>query len=338
MSKSNDSIVTTAYVSLLCDLLGKQGIAIEDVLRNTGLIESQIKQPDFRFSPEQYEILADNAKHCSGDPAIGLKLGVQLQLSSHGFLGFAALSSATALESIEMAVKYVKTRTLLASLNVEIEADTAHIQVKRLAASHKSFPFVVENILPSFITIGRFLTGETELEAELDFSFPAPEYADLYSKMLNCKVRFNQPVSQIRVPLAVLKTPLASANVQSAQAALNECDKILAITNKDNNLALRIHHQFELNHDIATLEQMASQLNMTVRTINRQLALLDTSFQQILDKFRLERAKSYLMDHEYKVDHIAQLLNYRDASNFSRAFKRWTGLSPREYKKQATGQ
>jgi AraC-like DNA-binding protein len=332
ISSHHKAFLTTDYLTQLISLVKEQGFDIEDILN-----QSQLREDDFqynsRISPMQYQQIVENALRLTQDPLLGIKHGQGLSISSHGFVGFAAMAADDLGQALSLAIRYARTRTLLADIRFHKEDDSAVIQVTRLASMPDTFPFVVENIIASFVVVARFLVGQQE-ELSVIIKLAHKPQADLaeYERLFGAPVLFNQPYNQICLPEFMLEVPVSTANAISRGLAETECEKLLAELDHGHDLVTKIRHELEKIQAFPTLPVMANALNSSPRTMNRQLAQLNTSYQHTLDEARREKAIELLDTTTLSIETISTNLGYNDPSNFGRAFRRWLGQSPRAYR------
>ncbi|HCM05729.1 MAG TPA: hypothetical protein DIC30_06930 [Oceanospirillales bacterium] len=331
-SSHHKAFLTTDYLTQLISLVKEQGFGIEDILD-----QSQLREDDFqynnRISPMQYQQIVENSLRLTQDPLLGIKHGQGLSISSHGFVGFAAMAADDLGQALSLAIRYARTRTLLADIRFHKEDDSAVIQVTRLASMPDTFPFVVENIISSFVVVARFLVSQQE-ELSVIIKLAHSPQADLaeYERLFGAPVLFNQPYNQICLPEFMLEVPVSTANVISRGLAETECEKLLAELDHGHDLVTKIRHELEKMQAFPTLPVMANALNSSPRTMNRQLAQLNTSYQHTLDEARREKAIELLDNTNFSIEEISINLGYNDPSNFGRAFRRWLGQSPRAYR------
>ncbi|MBL4881513.1 MAG: AraC family transcriptional regulator [Oleispira sp.] len=332
-SSHHKAFLTTDYLTQLIILLKGQGFSIERILN-----QSQLREEDFqnnsRISPMQYQQIVENAIFLSQDPLLGIKHGQRLNISSHGFVGFAAMAADNLGQALSLAIRYARTRTLLADIRFHKEDDSAIIQVNRLASMPNTFPFVVENIISSFIAVARFLMGQQEeFSAVIKLAYPPQGNPSEYEQLFGVPVLFNQPYNQVCFPEFLLESPVSTANAISRGLAETECEKLLAQLDHGQDLVTQIRYRLEKMQAFPTLPVMAKALNSSPRTINRQLAQLNTSYQHTIDEARREKAIELLDIHSVSIEQVSIELGYNDPSNFGRAFRRWLGQSPRAYRK-----
>ena len=155
-----------------------------------------------------------------------------------------------------------------------------------------------------------------------------------YERLLGVPVLFNQPHNQVCFPEYLLEVPVSTANAISRGLAESECEKLLTQLDQGQDLVIQIRHQLDKMKAFPTLPTIAKAMNSSPRTINRQLAQLNTTYQHILDDVRREKAIDLLTYSKINIEQIAIQLGYNDPSNFGRAFRRWLGKSPRAFRKE----
>lgn len=335
-SAASRAFIGTEYLAQLIDLLAPQGITTTQLAQGTGLSARTLSNPQEFISPLQYHKVIENALVLSGDPLLGLEHGRRMNISSHGFLGFAILASDNLGQALSLAIRYARTRTLLADIRFISDQDSAVIQINRLAAMPSTFSFVVQNIISAFVTIARFLTQNSEeMAAVAKFTDAPARPVSCYEGILGIPVMFGQAHNQLCIPNWLLETPVSTANTTARRMAEAECEKLLAELDRGQDLVTQIRRNIDRLNAFPTLTVMAKTLNSSPRTINRQLAQLNTTYQNIIDEARREQALQLLLETKTPVEEISHLLGYNDPSNFGRAFRRWLGMSPRAFRKQA---
>lgn len=327
------AFLTTDYLTQLITLMEQQGFPVEQLLANTQLNE-QIMLHNTRISPMQYHTVVENALTLSQDPLLGIKHGQALTISSHGFLDFAAVAAVDLNHALSLAIRYARTRTLLADIRFHKEDDSAIVQINRLAAMPSTFSFVVENIISSFIGAARFLINQQDqMSAVVKLNYSPEALPAEYERLLGVPVLFNQPHNQVCFPEYLLDTPVSSASAMSRSMAETECERLLMQLDQGKDLVVLIRQQIHKMNAFPTLPVLAKTMHSSSRTINRQLAHLNTSYQHILDEIRREKAIDLLSHSKVHIEQIAMQLGYNDPSNFGRAFRRWLGKSPRAFRK-----
>lgn len=327
---------SATYGALLVELLVGRGVLLAELLAGTEIDVNTLKSLDGRISARQFSNLILNARRLSGDAALGFQFGVQLKLSSHGFLGFAAMSASTLGEALELAVKYCRTRFDFIDLNLIYKRDKTILQVDEVLSMGEASAFLIESIMASFGVMSLNLLGEIPSGVRIKRVCNKPVYFETADSWFPQKatIEFNQSVDQLIFDKQLLSRPLNLSDPMAKQLAEAQCERELQTIQVDDDLIYRIQRLLkEAEPRYLKLEDVAEKLHMSSRTFKRRLQDRETSFQDILDNVRMSQAKRMLAETGHSIDAIASALGYSDASNFSRAFKRKEGLTPAMYRR-----
>ncbi|WP_039926833.1 AraC family transcriptional regulator [Alcanivorax sp. DG881] len=325
--------VSAEYLALLLDVLSRRGVPTETLLADTRIEPGCWRDPQARITAQDFEVVATRAMALSGEPWLGWELGASMTLSSHGFLGYAAMSSATLGEALELAVKYFRTRSTLVQLETFTDGDMAVMQINELLALGDLAPLIMESLFSSFHFMGEKLVPGLDVIGELRFSYPEPDYFARMRPVMPVPVYFDCAYNQMRFPVERMQYPLQFADPRLARMAADQCEQEMASIKLPPPLLGQVRRIILGGGGrFPGVEEVAGELHMSSRTLKRKLQQLGTSYQEVLDGLRKGLAVEYLTQSEKTVDEIAMTLGYSDASNFARAFRRWTARSPSDYR------
>jgi AraC-like DNA-binding protein len=192
----------------------------------------------------------------------------------------------------------------------------------------------VETVLSICLAQTRSMTGRQFQPQSVQFAYPTPSLAvqQQYERILHAPVQFNAPVSSIRLRPQDLEMPLMAADRQVMARLKPEADSLLkALTSK--SLQLQVAHLLQQEPQLSR-EQIASKLCISPRHLGRKLQEEDANFRGIQDEVRSHYARQWLIEGEKNNVDIAAALGYCDESAFGKAFRRWTGVSPKTFKNQ----
>lgn len=324
------------YAALLADLLAERGVAPDALLSGTGIDADALRAIDGRLSARQYVALIRNARKLSGDPALAFHLGLQLKLSTHGFLGFAAMSASTLGEALELAAKYFRTRFEFIGLLYYRQQGYGVLEMTEVLPIGEAYPFMVETFMTSFGVMSVNLLGLVPPDIEVRRTCAKPPYFEEAVRVFSSRpVHFNDTVDQILIPEAWLHRPLSLSDPVARQLAEAQCERELQTIREHDDLVYRVTRALkDFDGAWPGLEQVARQLHMSPRTLKRRLQAQGTRFQAVVDAVRLEQARLLLRETAKSLDAIAATLGYSDTSNFNRAFRRWQGMTPAAYRRQ----
>lgn len=326
--------VSVSYAKVLVDLLTTRDLSVAEILRNTGIGPAALTQVEGRVSAREFVRLVRNGLVLTGDSNLGVWFGLQLKISTHGYLGLAALSSATLGEAIQMAVKYAATRLSLLRVSYWEADDAAVIQVECAVPIEPDLErFLLQTVFTSLGVISENLIGQVPEPLEVLCTYddhPDPVLVERFNGRLP---KFNQAVNQIRLPASFLRIPLDMSDPSSHQLMEAQCRRELEAIDAGADLLLKVRQLIGAEPGrFPKLAEVAEKCFMSSRTFKRRLADLGTSYQELVDSERQKKAMEYLKHTSKTVDEIALLLGYNDPSNFGRAFKRWLGATPTQYR------
>jgi len=283
-----------------------------------------------------YEALILSAIALSKNDALGLYIGERIGLTSHGMLGFALLNCSSIREAMAVVQEYINTRTPFISIEIVETSEDFSIIFNEIMSFDSVKNTFLEAMFVTFNNILSQLTFAAIKLSEVHFNYAKPHYASQYARFFNCPIEFHQSKNAMRFAASMLNIPLRLADPISLKQARQLCDAELAKMANNNiapNLSIRVKEMLlnAMGH-FPTLEKTASRLHMTTRTLHRHLKSEGTSYRQILENVSHTIATQQLINTNITVEEISLLLGYIDVANFRRAFKRWTGMTPRDYR------
>lgn len=335
-------MVSMSYVAWMTEFMTSYGISRASLLKGTGLESRDLSEPG-GISDAQHICLLRNALQLSRDPVLGLALGTHRPISTFDSVGFAMLCSETLREAILMGCQYQKVSGRfsgrLVFLSLRTEGDEAVLEVEAAVAPDDLVLFAVEDMLGSILSVTRWVTGRPLPLREIRCGFPRPAHDEAYRQYFPCPVVFDAPRTQVRFDAAFLDTRLPMASSHAARVYRAQCEKLINADAGDENEWVRnIRTEILMFSDRPVpLEECAARLGVSPRTLRRRLEEQGMSYKGIVDDVRAGLARSYLKSSRLSVDSIAERLGFSDPTSFTRAFRRWTGMSPREFRKREAG-
>ncbi|MBT4522165.1 MAG: AraC family transcriptional regulator [Halieaceae bacterium] len=330
--------------STYAKILLQQPLYSSDLLSHSGLTAESLGASERITVAQQLQVFR-NALLLAKTPEWGLKLGQRLNVNSHGPLGFAALCAPTIGDGLDVFVDFARTRAPYFHLLAERSTDYYRLIVKpAMPLTDLELPLSEILLLVAEAYVIAVL-GHAPGQSGLQLAYPRPAHADLYREYFTLPYRFDAPVTCLQLPLQLCAMPCPLHDQETFQAALARCRDALAAVIDPNDAASKVKNllasQFDrvgLGEDFVPqpgLALVASRLSVSPRTLIRQLDLQGTSYRQLLEQQQVSTAKKLLDQARYSVADIGNLLGYSDAANFGRAFRRWTGISPGNYRRRS---
>jgi AraC-like DNA-binding protein len=329
----SNSSTPAQYILILIDMVERQGCDREKLLAGTTLANTEIASIGARIDDHDFNQLVANAQALTGDPVLGLKLGLRLNLSAHAVLGQAFITCTDLAQALELFLKY--NHLLVSGLHLEFETVGEQcILTMTSAPVDMSIEFGYELLYGGIINTLRGLLNAPELCLRMELPYPQPAHADIYHEVFGEDVHFNCVQGRILFHRSLLTTTLPSSNPVLRNLYEAECARLLADLEEETSVAeqtLRLLRKLEGQYP--QMPQIASMLNLSPRTYRRRLDEEQLSFQKLLDQVRAEHATRYLQNTRLPLSSIAYMVGFSDSSNFRRAYQKWTGKSPREIRR-----
>ena len=325
-----NSSTPAAYALILIELACEAGVAREALLQETSLADADVAAIGARVSDDDFRILVDTALRLTNDPALGLRLGQRLNLGAHAVLGQAFLTCRDLAEVVELLGRYY--HVLASDLELAFEEDDGRFTIIASPAStYLPQHFGLECIAAAMRNTIAGLLGGDDLPLRFEFPYAAPAHLAVYREVLGDDLHFERPRASWSFPDGYLSTPLPSSNPALRKLYEAECDRLLSDLQGASDLASQSRRLLrKLEGQYPQMPQLAGMLNVAPRTYRRRLADLGTSYQALLDQVRSEHADRLLKETQLPIASIAYRLGFNDPSNFRRAYRSWTGRSPRD--------
>jgi AraC-like DNA-binding protein len=197
--------------------------------------------------------------------------------------------------------------------------------------------YAVDYRLAALISVSRKITGAEIVPVEVAFVYEQSGNTLEHQHFFRCPLRFGQPVSKVAFRDQDLRLPTRHGDETLAQYLTNRAEEVLRSLARGSSTKERVRAEIWniLSEGKPTLERVASELQVPTRTLQRWLAEEGTSLQQEVETIRRAMATAMFRDPATSTDEVAYLLGYAEPSTLFRSFRRWTGMTPQEYRKQA---
>jgi AraC-like DNA-binding protein len=333
LGHADDPTVPAAHALYLLDFVKRWNVGADDLFSGSGVSPSSLTDPQERLRLSVLTRLIDRARTLTGEPALGFLVGAQARISMHGYLGFAALSAGTMREAIEIAIQYVPILTTAVGLRMRVEGRTASIILDERADFGSARDVILPAVLVGIWQIGKALTGHDLRDGYIDFAFPEPPYSDRI-RTISRRVRFGQATNRLLFRASVLNLPYTMGDPVALRLAKEQCERELNSLGLDGRVVGRVQRLMSKSEGgFRSLEEVAGEMHLSPRTLKRRLASEGLSYSTLLEQERHERALLLLRSPDLSIAQVVSRLGYANAANFARAFRRWSGRTPAEYRR-----
>jgi AraC-like DNA-binding protein len=334
-TEAHSTLVSVA--ATLVSALESYGVGYRPVLAEAGLDPDAVYNPSERITTVQFKKLWDIALRESGDPCFGLTCGAYIQPSSLHGLGLSWIASHTLKEGLERVIRFQKILSTESMLALR-ETDDGYCIYDTISQKDDPFGFpaaVYDSFVAIVFRICTIMMGPDIRPARVSLEHVAPACTERFTEFFGIPVEFSAKENAIEFSRNIAEQASASANPELTRINdqvvidyLNQFDKDDIVTKTRTYI---IDH---LPSGVPKQADIAADLNMSLRSLQRRLSQSGTSYSGVLQQVRQDMARHYLQTPGYQVLQVAYVLGFSDPGNFSRAFKRWTGLNPHQYRQQ----
>jgi AraC-like DNA-binding protein len=334
-------LTSTAY-ALLFLRASKQPPA--RLLAGTGLTEEELVSLDYIDYPQMRQII-QNIEAGGAAPGWAVRLGLQLHISTHGPLGFAALSAPTLGEAMSVMAEYYPVRITTLSASLERKTGRLYFCMEDLTGDSWYARHTLEPTLRVIEALVETIVGHPVGEyTRFSFPWPAPDYSDVLEEVYGAPCEFNADTTSISVPASWAHIPSPLYDESGYRSNIAKCRQIVANLAPPTDTVARVqgilasHFDRVRSGEISgeappSLEDVAGHLHTTPRTLIRRLKRQDSAYRELLDAARVDCADSLLQQAQLTVAEIGEKLGYSDPANFSRAFRKRTGVTPAAWRR-----
>jgi AraC-like DNA-binding protein len=329
-----ERVYESTKLAALYDILVEQGHSAGEILRNIKLPIEEVHSPKTRISLEQLMIASKNAVQLSSDRHLPYRIGTSIHISTYGMYGFAILCCPDFRKAMNFAAQYHMLAAPLSTIHFDEENGFARWTIEpnaHAATDPQLYRFITEMQIGIHISLMRDIMGSAFAPHEICLTYAKVDDFSLPAAQVGCSLRFSRPANQIVFRSTWLDQAAILGNKTTYPAIVALCDGLL------DDLKLRIGTAGRIRalllRDIANppnFAAVAKSFGVSERSLRRELQQESLSFRGLLDELRMQIALKYLKTTKLTNEDIALALGFSDATNFRRAFHRWTNKAPSE--------
>jgi AraC-like DNA-binding protein len=314
--------------------LEEVGVRVSAVLRRARLPLEFSNQPRVLVSTEELFSLWRAIGEVSTNPAIGLLLGTETKTERFHPIGLAALSTENFGSAIDQMARY-KQLTCPEEILQEKDDEEWSIQFRWLLADEVEPPVLNECCFAWVLSIARHGTGSRLSPLRVEFVQPRP-HAKTIERHFGCPVICGAPRNAIVFRASDAQRPFVTRNAELLAMLAPQFEEELKQENGDENFVerVRIAIQQQLTGRRPSIEDIADELHLSSRTLQRLLQAEGFNFQRVLEEARHQLARQYLSNSILELNEAAYLLGYGDSNSFVRAFRTWEGVPPARWREK----
>ena len=308
-------------------LYGYLGMSLDD------LRAEHTKIDNATFNHVMREIIA-----MTGDPDMGLHAGEYLNLAAAGIV----LQIMQASQNVEEALQFVCSLANLGCsslpMHLLVEGDQLALILEPEALWWEQAPEVVKQVIDGVFTFTLREIATLILHAyrpiKVEYAYPQTRDVSERERVFGAPVYFDAARTAIFLPRQILDQPILSSDYELLELLVGYAEKKLHAMERESSFASIVRRTILnlVKPQFPTIEEVAANLNQSVRTLQRKLKEEKITFKEVLEGIKFELSKVYLGRPQLSVAEISDLLQYAEPSGFIRSFKRWTGYTPQQFR------
>ena len=318
--------------------LESYGLDSDAMFRRAGLDPGRLYEPNARYRDADLYKLWTLAVRTTKDPGIGLRVASFWHPSAAHALGYAWLASATLKDALKRTVRYFRLMSDKEKLSLHESDEELRIIVENPVLD---YPTAAEDLDASFavlIDLCRMCYGDSFSPLRVTMRRPQPADPTPFKAHFRAPIQFAGNEDSVCFGLDDANSPMPTANAEVARANEKVVQDYLARFDR-SSVAMQVRARLteQLPSGNATQDSIADSMHMSLRSLQRRLKGEGTSYKDLLEETRRELAAQYMTESHRSINEITYLLGFSEPSNFSRAFRRWTGKSPSAYRAASPG-
>ncbi len=327
--------VQSSVFKRLIDGLTAVNVDADVLLDEFGIDREFLDDPEARILFRKYAAMFEMAAKRCDDDCFGLHLGAKAEPQMFDALGYAVMSCATMQAALHIACRY--TRVLYGDeMRLHVEGDTAQLRFRILCPNATSYRHATEDKGAHLQSVVQSLARTEWHPREVRFEHSAPGCSEEHQRIFHCPVLFDQEFNALTFDVALLEDKLATADDRLLGILIRLIERTLRGLPDADEFPHTVRQLVveNLPHGNITSRHTARKLGMSARTLQRRFAEYGMTYHDLLDETRHALSLNYLRQPRLTISKTAFLLGYADVSAFSRAFVRWTGRTPGEYRRE----
>ncbi|MEC3919362.1 AraC family transcriptional regulator [Nocardia sp. CDC160] len=323
-----------AGTDVLVRLAGERGMSAAECLAGTGLTAEALLVPGaVTTARRELRVVRNLLERFGDEPGLGIVAGGRHHISMYGQWGLALLSSRTLGDAMRLALRYVEFAFPFGDIDVEVRGDEAVLRFDDTGLPADAAAFLTERTLATLRLIERELLPTARPARRVSFRHARPSHTDHHRDMFGVEPTFAATANELALDAAALATPLPQADEWACRAAEQACRADLHRRRVGGGFTAQVRRHLTRDPErMPAQAEVAAALCMSPRTLARRLNAENTSFRALLVEVRRSLAEELLTDTDLTCETVAARLGYAEAAPFVRAFRRWKGCAPTEFR------
>jgi AraC-like DNA-binding protein len=328
-------MISLAAATGLLEAIKAAGGDPDQILRVLGLERSAFKNSEGFIASSMFARILEEAARATTDDCFGLHFGEHYNPKNVGPLAYVVLNSPTLAVAIENAERYLHIHNEAANMSFSIEGEQAYLRFALADLAIESTRQHHEYSMAVALNTLRNMAGSNWAPREVQFAHQAPPRTSEHLRVFGAPVLFNCATNALVIDRDFVERQVPAADQKLYRILKQHVERILNEMPRESDLLTAVRKAIaeSMRDGEPKLARVIKKISMSQRTLQRQLKEHGVIFKTLMDDTRRRFALNYLRDRKHTLTEIAFLLGYSEVSAFNRAFKRWTGSTPLDYRR-----
>lgn len=334
MNSFDEQLVPKIAVQLVRSLINyaeRNGADRSEMLHIISLSDEQLNDSRLLIDVFRYEALIEFIKNALQDEYLGFHHGQQYEVGRWGVLGMIASTAQNFEEATQAQYRY---QSLSGNMGAPLQFTDGKVTTIQWIPAYNCSYHLTEQIVTGLVSLARDVTNQIDHTPNAIY-FTHELHGELkkYEDYFGCPVNFSAEFNGLIIDNELLAVPLRKSDPEVNKVLVSLANSLLEQQSFSSPLeVIKDYVMKTLPTHVPEIDEIAQCLNLSVRSTQRKLQEYGTSYSQVLDSIRKELALTYLRQTTNSVLYISQRLGFSEQSAFQRAFKRWTGTTPKHYR------
>jgi AraC-like DNA-binding protein len=308
------------------------------LLSQAGIRPEELRDTSGRVTVEQYTRLLDALWRLTQDEAFGFTHR-RLRLGTFAMMCQVIISCSHLEDALRRCIQYYRIVTDDFHLSISRQPARVRLELRLLEPLRGEPSFFTEAIFAVILRLSSWLIDQPVMPHGLSFAYPREQSGHSFEGKFACLIHYGDGHSSMDLPRSILKEPIRRDRAELEQLLAGGPQQFLVDFKRDASFSARLRrcmvHDPENLHN--SLEALAKYFGLSPSSLRRRLREEGCNFHDLREAVRKQKSLYYLKQTHKSIDAIAAIMGYSEPSTFHRAFKKWTGQTPRGYRQQLRG-
>lgn len=335
LSSSWDFVRGPTSILVLLELATAFGLEESDCLQGTNIKRHELDNPECLLNAEEeLKVIRNLQERLVSCVGLSFEAGLRIQFTEYGLFGMTMMACTTIEQLLETSLRFRELSWVYCDLSLEQSTDELLLIADDTQLPEELREFLFLRDLGVLFSVQRTILPSEKNLWRVELKMPYSKGLDPYLDVIGDDVKFGQPRNIFAVKKYFSSIKLPHGNPSAYKRWANECEKILSERRQLYGTTGHIRRMLREGDNCAqNMEAIAHSLGMHPRELRRRLKSENQTFQHLLEEHRRVTAEELLSTTKLQIADIAEQLGYSESACFTRAFKRWTGKSPKQYRK-----